>query len=152
MKIYRICKLEKFKSDFSKSKTNKDRLRSECKLCLKEQRRVYHKVNAKKISKQRKEHYKVNVDKIRNSHFIHYYGITLEEYDSIFKDQKGCCAICGIYYSKLKKKLCVDHNHLTGKVRGLLCNACNQGIGYLQENNTTLLSALKYLEKHEFKK
>ena len=43
----------------------------------------------------------------------------------MFKEQYGCCAICGKHQSELKKALAVDHDHRTGKVRGLVCNMCN---------------------------
>ena len=45
--------------------------------------------------------------------------------------QDGKCAICGVSERKLGKPLCLDHNHITGEVRGLLCNNCNSGIGFL---------------------
>ena len=54
------------------------------------------------------------------------YGIGLDEWDEMNRCQGGCCAICG-----LAKKLEVDHNHATGKVRGLLCRPCNHLVGYV---------------------
>ena len=77
-----------------------------------------------------------------------YKGIifTMAEYNQTFADQKGCCKICGIHQSELKKALCVDHDHNTMEIRGLLCDPCNTGLGLLGDNTEGLLSALRYLE------
>jgi hypothetical protein len=56
------------------------------------------------------------------------YGITKEEYDQLLVSQKNCCALCGKHQLTMKRRLHVDHNHRTGKVRGLLCGACNIGL------------------------
>jgi len=74
------------------------------------------------------------------------YGMTEQDYDNLFENQKGCCAICKKPQEKLSKSLFVDHCHETGKVRGLLCHHCNSGIGYLQDNITLLESAIQYLQ------
>ena len=73
------------------------------------------------------------------------YGITPEEYDSLYQQQYGCCAICGIHQSKLHTTLAVDHNHDTKEVRGLLCFDCNTGIGKLQDNYDIIIKAAEYL-------
>jgi hypothetical protein len=72
------------------------------------------------------------------------YGITVEEYNQKFMKQRGLCNICGKV-----KSLCVDHNHTTQKVRDLLCSSCNKLLGYAYEDPEILLSATKYLERHE---
>ncbi len=54
------------------------------------------------------------------------YGITVEEWDRLHQEQQNCCAICGVHESRLKRQLDVDHDHDTGKIRGLLCNYCNK--------------------------
>lgn len=74
------------------------------------------------------------------------YGISLEEYLNLFEVQNGLCAICHIPPSG--KRLAVDHDHRTGKVRGLLCEACNHGIGKFLDNTDRLRSAIVYLETH----
>lgn len=80
----------------------------------------------------------------------HTYGITLEEYGAILKSQKGVCAICKDAQIKYKNKsdLCIDHNHNTNKVRGLLCHACNRALGMLKDDIKILESAISYLKKH----
>ena len=60
------------------------------------------------------------------------YGITLEQYDQMFDQQNGVCAICGGTNSD-GKRLSVDHNHTTNKVRKLLCQRCNVGLGFIED-------------------
>ena len=68
------------------------------------------------------------------------YGISPEDYDAMLAKQGGLCAIC-----LNAAKLVVDHNHTTGRVRGLLCPECNQAIGLLRENRASLQNAITYL-------
>ncbi len=75
------------------------------------------------------------------------YGLTPADYDRMYSDQQGCCAICGEHQSTQKRRLSVDHCHVTGDVRGLLCCTCNAGIGNLKDCPSLLLSAIEYLEK-----
>lgn len=76
-------------------------------------------------------------------------GCSEELYAKLLKKQHGECAICGTQYGHTSKngrqcRLAVDHDHTTGKVRGLLCGRCNRGLGYLKENN--LNRALEYIK------
>lgn len=73
------------------------------------------------------------------------YGITTAEYHRIFEIQGGACAICGKTPERDNRKLAVDHDHGTGKVRGLLCRNCNIGLGYFMDNPTLTAKATKYL-------
>lgn len=72
------------------------------------------------------------------------YGITIEEFEEMLSDQKGCCLICGDYMGEALK---VDHNHETGAVRGLLCNGCNVGLGLFKDNPEFLTAAIAYLQE-----
>lgn len=76
-----------------------------------------------------------------------YYGITLVEYNTLLDKQGHCCALCGQGEMEdgAGKRLAVDHNHTTGEIRGLLCSACNRGIGMLKENVAVLRKAIEYL-------
>lgn len=74
------------------------------------------------------------------------YGISLAERDSILKQQEGRCAICAKVEHASDHRLCVDHDHETGRVRGLLCYNCNRALGYFGESAATLKLALQYLE------
>jgi hypothetical protein len=73
------------------------------------------------------------------------YGITLEDYNIMLFEQDGCCAICGIHHTEIKKSLHVDHCHTTGKVRGLLCYSCNTILGHAQDDINILKKTIKYL-------
>ncbi len=69
-------------------------------------------------------------------------GVTEEQYQTQLLKQDGVCAICK---NKCSKALAADHDHLTGKFRGLLCNSCNRGIGYLKDDVKIITKALEYL-------
>ena len=75
------------------------------------------------------------------------YGLTMEAYNDMLIAQGGGCDICGAPPLP-NKRLGVDHDHATGKVRGLLCSKCNVAIGFLGESVDTMLSAIAYIEKH----
>ncbi len=85
----------------------------------------------------------------KKSHLRLLYGINIEEYNLLFAKQEGKCAICGTHQSGLKKVLSVDHCHETGKVRGLLCQRCNSGIGFLNDDIENLKCAILYLNKED---
>ncbi len=72
------------------------------------------------------------------------YNLTEDQYNLILKQQNNSCAICGQPFQKTPHK---DHNHQTGKFRGLLCNQCNRGIGYLKDDPHIVRKAANYLEK-----
>lgn len=72
------------------------------------------------------------------------FGLSVEEYDRILESQNAGCAICGQSCST-GKGLAVDHDHETGRVRGLLCRRCNQGIGLFADDAEMLRRAGEYL-------
>lgn len=81
------------------------------------------------------------------------YGISKEMYDEKIKQQQNKCAIChqeetAVDNKGTVKNLAIDHNHSTGKVRDLLCKACNVSLGLLKEDKEILKSMLNYIEKH----
>ena len=105
----------------------------------------------KQYRKNNKEDIQKYRDKIK-PHFNDYllrrnYNITLEDYNELFIKQEGCCAICHRHQNDLKRKLSVDHNHTTEKVRGLLCDKCNLTLGNVHENIQILLNMIHYLNK-----
>ena len=85
-----------------------------------------------------------------NDNLKYKYGITIEQRQHMFEEQKGLCACCGTEISTDRKakqsQACVDHCHDTGDVRGLLCHSCNKGIGGLGDNLEGVMNAVKYLE------
>ena len=89
----------------------------------------------------------------QDNFLIRNYGITYNDYIQLYNEQNSKCAICG-QDGKLRASaqqsnvnLCVDHDHTTGKVRGLLCNTCNSALGQFKDSETILLTAINYLNK-----
>lgn len=86
----------------------------------------------------------------RKHELMRKFKITPEQYDDMLKEQNGVCAICAQPETAIRQgrvlALCVDHNHRTGATRGLLCTACNIGIGSLAESQERLRSAIAYLD------
>lgn len=75
------------------------------------------------------------------------YGITIEDYDALYKKQKGKCAICRSREPKGKGGFHVDHCHQTGVVRGLLCTHCNMFLGLVKDDVAVLRRAIRYVKK-----
>lgn len=109
--------------------------------------------NPEKISIQNKLYKTKNGGRnYKNSHLKAMYGITIERYETMLECQGGVCAICGKeegakHQNGKVKNLAVDHCHDTGVIRGLLCHACNTGIGSFRHDQALLTSATKYLER-----
>lgn len=95
----------------------------------------------KECSNEYNRRYAYDYEKDKAYKFKYAYGITLDEYSEMFKEQQGCCLICDTQ----EEKLVVDHNHETGEVRGLLCNKCNSALGFLKDNPKFVLKAYEYL-------
>ena len=95
-------------------------------------------------------------DALRRSRFRRKYGITLEDYDRMFERQKGLCAICKspeqAKFRGVVKRLFVDHDHKSNRVRQLLCQRCNFLIGLASENAEILGRAISYLKRHSSRK
>ena len=82
----------------------------------------------------------------RRHHLRRAFGMALEEYDAILEKQGGRCAICGTTDPSPWDWFCIDHDHETGLVRGLLCLACNVCIGQAGDDPALLRKAVRYLE------
>jgi hypothetical protein len=133
MKTCNHCKRSFGYESLVKNKKMRDGYKNECKEChnrLEKER--YH-------SKPKNERYS------RYRQVKKTYGLSKEEYDILLKSANYCCQIC-----KGKKRLCVDHCHSTGKVRGILCGNCNSGIGKLGDNKEMVLKAYSYLSTYDF--
>lgn len=91
---------------------------------------------------------KCAVEKHRETHLRNKYGITLDFYDKLLEEQNYVCDICHLTNNN-GYKLCVDHCHSTGKIRGLLCHTCNTALGKFRDNIDLLEAAIKYLKKYE---
>ena len=87
-------------------------------------------------------------ERTRTRHLKAMYGLTREEYDRLLDEQQGRCAICFTDRPGGKGNWHVDHDHDSGRVRGLLCAGCNVGIGHFRENADRLRAAAEYIETH----
>jgi hypothetical protein len=76
------------------------------------------------------------------------YGIGIDQFNKMFAQQDGRCAICGRHQTEFVKGLAVDHDHSSGAVRSLLCPNCNHGLGCFKEDGVLLKKAIAYLEVH----
>ena len=98
-----------------------------------------------------REFHKNNPTKQRDYKLNDLYGITLENYNTMLAQQHGVCKICGkpekVKFNGVTKSLAVDHCHKTGKVRGLLCQACNKALGLFNDDITILQNAINYLQE-----
>lgn len=156
MKQCTKCKEWKDKSCFYKHKECKDGLDPRCKTCIsirEKQRRQKPEVRQQRILSDRKYRKTKNGKyKLKNANLKYHYGITLEEYDQMFEQQNGVCAICSKPETAKNKyglrRLSVDHDHKTGEVRGLLCTGCNLILGHMRDNKERVLKAAIYLEQH----
>ena len=176
MKICTKCKLEKELRYFS-HRTDTNKYRDQCKKChkgykidredlvksikdlfskgLKECSRCkviksLDKFNSDKYTITGKTSYciqcikdKYTPDEIKNFRLKKIYNITLEDYNNMYNNVHGKCEICNLYYDKLN----VDHCHITGKIRGLLCTPCNTALGQLKDDVSILKNAITYLNK-----
>lgn len=81
------------------------------------------------------------------------YNITKEDYENMMEEQNGKCLICGRKFDKIyfPQNTHIDHDHRTGKVRGLLCNNCNVILGNAFDNSLILINAIKYLQENKKK-
>lgn len=110
------------------------------------QARSWRLANLDRSRKYKKEWEKLNRHKSGHVHEIRKnYGITIEQYNSLFENQKGACAICGKHQTQEFRRLTVDHCHATGVIRGLLCSVCNRALGLFRDNPELLNKAVEYL-------
>ena len=134
---------------FPPRKIRKDGLDSQCRKCKREYDKKYRQTEkGREVQKRssrkygRSEKYKLS---FRKKGLKKRYDLTLEDYDRMFEGQNGVCAVCNsINFDG--HRLYVDHNHKTGKVRGLVCRDCNFFLGHLEKNYSLLFRALKYLK------
>jgi hypothetical protein len=81
----------------------------------------------------------------RDSYLRTRYGLTREDYESMYQKQDGRCLICKEKF----EVLCIDHDHHTGKIRGLLCVQCNAALGAFKDDVQYLRTAILYIEQHK---
>lgn len=144
MKTCSRCKAEKELSEFGI--THLGYTHSWCRDCRNEAHREYRARNRDKIIKKQREYY--NSDKGRvvmlRSNLKKNYNVTVETYQELIASQDGECLIChkdlnGVGVAN------IDHDHATGIIRGVLCKACNRGLGMFKDDIQLLLKAVVYL-------
>ena len=127
------CKITKPISSFHRDLQVKRKygVRSDCKECVKKRQETY----------RTKEY-------VRDRNLRDHFGITSEDYNRMLIEQNGKCKICGSTTpnSKQFSVFSVDHDHSTGKIRGLLCTSCNRMLGFAHDNIQTLEKAIRYLQ------
>ena len=130
-------KNKKYESDRKYYLKNKEKIR-------KYKKQYAIKYREKRNALERKDR-KDNPEKNRKRWLKRRHNITLEQYNFMFEQQGGVCAICGL--PETGRVLAVDHNHKTGKIRQLLCNRCNFALGIV-ENEEFTKKALDYLKRN----
>jgi len=128
------CKLKKSISEFHRDRKRKYGRQSFCKSCFQAWQREWRKSPKGKASVSR-------VARKQN------YGLSDADYQAMKTAQQGVCAICEKPPTDLQP-LSVDHDHENGKLRGLLCNRCNRGLGFLKDDVSLLKRAIVYLKLH----
>lgn len=129
-KLCTACLQSKDLSLFNKNKSGKFGKHSICKKCTSE-RNKYRYANG--------DSYAIRLKKL--------YGLSVDEYEQMYKEADGKCQVCGISEQSLNKRLAVDHCHITKKVRGLLCQKCNTALGQLNDNLEIISSLYSYLKE-----
>jgi hypothetical protein len=126
----------------------KTKMSYKCRLCKNEKSKEYKKKNADAVLNS----HKIYNEKFSKRNNLKKYGLTVEDYYEMLRVQNYACYICKLpettINSKYKKlhDLGVDHCHKTNKVRGLLCQKCNRGLGYFNDSIEILKSAIIYLQ------
>jgi hypothetical protein len=147
MKICPKCKYWYEASDFNKNKSKSDGLSTYCRDCAKKcalESARRHRDTQRMYYIQNKERTK---DSRREANWrAHGIQLTEVEFHKRLLEQKYKCAIC---FERPNHRLAVDHDHYTGRVRGLLCKNCNRALGYFKDNMEHLQNAVGYLKLGE---
>lgn len=141
MKTCKTCGEEKPLDQYHKMKKAKDGLQHFCKPC---NNQIQRDRRAKKLDQHQAY--------MKNWQLQNKYGITLDDYNTMAQSQEGLCAICRQPQrggNDRTRELVVDHDHVTGKVRGLLCTSCNRGLGFFGDRAELLRNAADYIEGGE---
>ncbi len=157
-------------------RTYRDKYHAQHKDELAKKKVEYYRKNKVRLSAERRKEYQIpevkarakklafiwrqnNKDRVkrnlRSYHLLRTYGITLKQYNEILELQNGVCAICKqsetAADNNKTRPLCVDHDHETNAIRGLLCMKCNVAISFMGDNSDILSSAMSYLHKNNQK-
>lgn len=149
MKACTKCKQIKEFTEFFKANNTADGYYSMCKACKTAATLEHRKKNPPKYNDYMKKWRGKNPDKQHATDIKRLYKLPIEEYNKMLAAQNCQCKICGKHHDPSKKRgrLYVDHCHRTGKIRGLLCSACNCALGYLNDDTGLIEKAIAYITK-----
>lgn len=122
---------------FHANKARRDGLNDYCKSCMTRTIREMRDKNPEKYKKIYRRH----VLKTK-------YNMTPEQEKELLDKQSNKCAICYTDFDEGSYKACIDHDHDTGLIRGILCQFCNKGLGHFKDSMLNINNAFNYLEKH----
>jgi len=134
---------------FHVDRSRKDGLHSWCMPCVNGRKRTYRKTHAPQVKAYDLSYKRENPEKVQlqdRRRRLRQLGLTVEDYEGLLVEQGGCCCAICKQPERNGKRLSVDHNHTTNKVRGLLCGNCNVSLGLMGEEPGRLRLAASYLE------
>jgi hypothetical protein len=146
-KVCRDCGVSKAIDEFRTNSKTTNYRRPECRVCQNQQTVMYHK---RRVAED-PDGYAAHRDAVTHRSWLKQkYGITPEDYETMLINQSYACAICQERetHRKGSSRFAVDHDHITGEVRGLLCDGCNVGLGRFKDDPMLLQSATQYLTNH----
>lgn len=148
MRTCTTCGEAKPLDEFARDASKKDGLRGKCRACQRAYWRSWRAENAEK-HRQTVRDYRQRNPRNPAEGRLRYYGLTEERFIELIAEQGGRCPICLIALDRAAtsgpRVPCVDHDHETGKVRGVICRPCNTGLGMFRDEIPTLLRAADYL-------
>lgn len=136
-----------YKNPEDKKKSDSDRYKRNKQKILK-QAKKYRELYKEERYNYNKNWVMSNKEKAIDNQLRIKYGISLEEYNKKKEENNNCCEICGKHESDFSRRMCVDHNHHTNEVRGIICHHCNTALGHVFEDETILLTMINYLRKY----
>ena len=154
------CRETKPDSDFEKTARYSSGLSRWCKVCITEQKERYKNRNQPVFQTEGRAETPAAIRAtIKDLEFLRSsadwkrgiktrYNMDSPEYERILLSQNYSCAICGKHLSEGGRNFCIDHDHVTGKNRGLLCTNCNVALGLLKDDPQIISKALEYLNHH----
>jgi hypothetical protein len=147
-KVCSKCQIEKPFTEYFKDTKRAIGIRCKCKECCKKDTYEWRSKNKSAYNNYAAQWRASNPEKQHANEIKRHYGLTSSEYQSMLAEQRYGCKICGHKHDETQKRgrLYVDHDHTTGKVRGLLCGACNSAIGYFEDNVSVMEKAITYLK------
>jgi hypothetical protein len=145
MKRCTLCKEIKPDAEFANNKNFHDGLNRSCRACNNARGSAYGKANRKRLSAEQLQRYHANPERYADYDLKKRFGLPMGSYDRMLKAQDGKCAICKADKPGGRaKRFHVDHCHATGRVRALLCEGCNNGLGRFRDKPDLLRAAANY--------